>query len=88
VRDNGAGMTAAQLARAFEPFVEADPTISSRFGGTGIGLAMTRKLMDLLGGEIEATSTLGGGSCFVLTAPAIIEETRRQADEKQISTAA
>jgi signal transduction histidine kinase len=71
VKDTGLGMTQDQLARVFEPFVQADASISRRFGGTGLGLAITRKIMSLLGGEIEATSSEGHGSTFVLTLPAI-----------------
>jgi signal transduction histidine kinase len=71
VKDTGLGMTPDQLARVFEPFVQADASISRRFGGTGLGLAITRKIMSLLGGEIEATSSEGHGSTFVLTLPAI-----------------
>lgn len=87
VRDNGPGMTAAQLAQAFEPFVEAAAGASGRFGNAGIGLAMTRKLMTLLGGEIEATSQ-AGGTCFVLVVPATIEYPPRAEDDLQISAAA
>ncbi len=74
VRDTGIGMTPEQLGRLFEPFVQADQSISRRYGGTGLGLAITRKIMTLLGGTIEATSVEGEGSVFVLTAPIIVDE--------------
>ncbi|WP_395646202.1 ATP-binding protein [Terricaulis sp.] len=88
VRDNGRGMTAAELAQAFEPFVETAPDAPGRFGSAGIGLAMTRKLMALLGGEIKATSHRHGGSCFVLEAPATLDDALKRRDELQIDAAA
>jgi len=66
VRDTGIGMTPDALARIFEPFVQADEHWGRRYGGTGLGLALTRRLARLLGGDITASSALGEGSCFRL----------------------
>jgi signal transduction histidine kinase/CheY-like chemotaxis protein len=67
VTDTGIGMTEAQLGELFEPFHQADTTITRRFGGTGLGLSVSRRLARMLGGDLTATSTFGVGSCFELT---------------------
>ncbi|MEZ4451685.1 MAG: ATP-binding protein [Nannocystaceae bacterium] len=64
VRDTGIGIAPEHLPRLFERFVQADETISRRFGGTGLGLALTRRLCERLGGDITAASKLGVGSTF------------------------
>lgn len=70
VRDTGIGMTEDQMAGLFERFVQADATTTRRFGGTGLGLALTRALAAVLGGAIEVESTPGAGSVFTLVLPA------------------
>lgn len=69
VIDSGIGMTAEQLTRLFEPFVQADASISHRYGGSGLGLVLCRQLGRLLGGEIHVRSTAGVGSVFSLELP-------------------
>ncbi|MGC1547536.1 MAG: response regulator [Rhodanobacter sp.] len=70
VIDSGIGMSEAQLAQLFEPFSQADASISRRFGGSGLGLALCRQLSQLLGGHIDVQSTPGVGSIFTLEVPA------------------
>jgi signal transduction histidine kinase len=70
VSDNGIGIEAAALSGLFEAYIQADATISKRFGGTGMGLAITRKFCALLGGEIRVSSKLGEGSAFTIDIPA------------------
>jgi len=70
VRDTGIGMSAEQIERVFDPFVQADASTSRRFGGTGLGLAISRRIAWLLGGDLIVTSTLGDGSEFLFTATA------------------
>jgi PAS domain S-box-containing protein len=65
--DSGIGMTPEQLQRLFRPFNQADESITRKFGGTGLGLTISRQLAHLLGGEIEVKSELGVGSTFKLT---------------------
>ncbi len=69
VSDTGIGMSAAQLAQVFEPFVQADDSITRRYGGTGLGLSIASRLVQLMGGRLEASSRPGQGSCFRFAVP-------------------
>jgi PAS domain S-box-containing protein len=66
VADTGIGMTSDQAARLFQPFVQADASVSRRHGGTGLGLAITKGFAELMGGEIAVRSTPLEGSVFTL----------------------
>ncbi|MCP1726498.1 signal transduction histidine kinase/CheY-like chemotaxis protein/Tfp pilus assembly protein PilF [Natronospira proteinivora] len=69
VMDNGIGMTPEQTRRVFDSFTQADESISHRFGGTGLGLSVSRGLCQLLGGDISVKSQPGNGSRFTVTLP-------------------
>jgi signal transduction histidine kinase/CheY-like chemotaxis protein len=70
VSDTGIGMTPEQLGRLFQRFMQADETTTRQFGGTGLGLALSRAFAHMLGGEITVESTEGRGTCFTLRLPA------------------
>src|SRR5262245_31998966 len=69
VSDTGIGMTAEQQAELFEEFSQADATTAQRFGGTGLGLALSRKLARMMGGDVTVTSEPGKGSVFTVRLP-------------------
>jgi len=69
VRDSGIGMSPEQTERLFDKFVQADSSMSRRFGGAGLGLAICRQLCRAMGGRIGVESAPGEGSCFTVDLP-------------------
>jgi CheY-like chemotaxis protein len=65
--DQGIGMSPEEAARLFRPFTQADVSTTRQFGGTGLGLVITRSIARMLGGDVTVTSALGVGSTFTLT---------------------
>ncbi len=66
VKDTGIGMSPEQAARLFQPFTQADPSITRQYGGTGLGLALTRRFAQMLGGDVTVKSAPNIGSTFTL----------------------
>jgi PAS domain S-box-containing protein len=71
VRDTGMGMGAELMAQLFAPFQQGDSSTTRRFGGTGLGLTISRQLARLMGGELWVSSEVGQGSQFTLTLPCV-----------------
>lgn len=69
VRDTGIGIAPERLPHIFDSFTQADASTTRRFGGTGLGTTISKQLVELMGGRIEVSSTLGEGSCFEFELP-------------------
>jgi signal transduction histidine kinase len=69
VADTGIGLTAEQQAKLFQEFTQADSLTARRYGGTGLGLALSRKLARMMGGDVTVTSEMGKGSVFTVRLP-------------------
>jgi signal transduction histidine kinase/ActR/RegA family two-component response regulator len=74
VTDSGSGISEADLARLFQPFTQVDASSTRRFGGTGLGLTIARRMANIMGGDITVDSEVGRGSCFTLTVEAEVVE--------------
>ncbi|PWI34141.1 hybrid sensor histidine kinase/response regulator [Vibrio albus] len=91
VQDTGIGIPSNTINLLFQPFKQADGTITRQFGGTGLGLAITKKLLELMKGSIEVNSIEGDGSCFIVSIPMVLPsqniefDINKEVDEKQNS---
>jgi signal transduction histidine kinase len=78
VKDTGIGMTAEQLDKVFEAFTQADNSTTRKYGGTGLGLTITKKFCNVLGGSIEANSLVGQGSEFIIRLPTFYKKVTKK----------
>jgi signal transduction histidine kinase len=73
VADTGIGMTAEQMAKLFQEFSQASSATASKYGGTGLGLVISRRFCRMMGGDITVASEPGHGSTFTIRLPRIVE---------------
>jgi len=83
VKDSGIGMTPQQMGRIFDSFSQADDSTTRNYGGTGLGLTITRKFCELMGGTIDVTSNYGEGSEFSIEIPRTVVAETSGEDEVQ-----
>jgi PAS domain S-box-containing protein len=88
VRDSGVGISPAALDTIFNPFTQEDGSTSRKYGGTGLGLTISRRLAELMGGSITVDSTQGVGSCFSVTLPFSVGTSSISAQEASSKTTA
>jgi signal transduction histidine kinase len=90
VEDSGIGIAEDDLPKLFQDFGQVSASTSSKYGGTGLGLAVSQKLCALMGGGISVTSEVGHGSSFVVRLPAVVtvEEASVDADDEAVEIAA
>ncbi len=74
VSDTGIGLTREQTQRLFQSFSQADASTARRYGGSGLGLVISRRLTEMMGGEIRLESELGRGSVFTVRLPRVVPE--------------
>ena len=72
VADTGIGMTAEQMGKLFQEFSQASSTTASKYGGTGLGLVISRRFCQMMGGDITVTSAPGRGSTFTIRLPRLV----------------
>ncbi len=88
VKDTGIGMTPEQMSRLFRAFTQADNSTARRYGGSGLGLALTKQFCEMLGGTVSVESEPGKGSCFTIELPAKTpSQTKTAAEAAQSSSA-
>ena len=74
VTDTGIGMNAEQLGKVFEEFTQAESSTSKDYGGTGLGLPISKKMTEMMGGVMEVESEEGRGTTFSITIPIVVQE--------------
>jgi signal transduction histidine kinase len=73
IADTGIGMTPEQMGRLFQEFSQASSTTASKYGGTGLGLVISRRFCQMMGGDITVESEPGRGSTFTIRLPRIVD---------------
>jgi signal transduction histidine kinase/CheY-like chemotaxis protein len=87
VKDQGPGIAPEVQARLFRPFEQADASTTRRFGGSGLGLALSRQLIEAMGGSLTLRSVLGEGSVFVIDLPLVVAQGAGEVTKAPAATA-
>ncbi len=87
VRDTGIGISKQQMEKLFQPFTQADASTTRKYGGTGLGLSLTRRYCRLMGGDVTVVSNPGQGSTFTLKLPAKVEPTTATVHNEKAASA-
>ena len=74
VIDTGIGMNEKQIGKVFEEFTQAESSTSKDYGGTGLGLPISKQMTEMMGGKIEVKSKEGKGTTFSITIPIVVQE--------------
>jgi signal transduction histidine kinase/CheY-like chemotaxis protein len=80
VADTGIGLSPEQIVKLFQDFTQADASTTRKFGGTGLGLALTRRFCQMMGGDVTVHSVPGEGSIFTIKLPAVVSEAKPEAE--------
>jgi signal transduction histidine kinase len=86
ISDTGIGMTEQQVQKLFQPFFQADSSISRRFGGTGLGLSLTKRFCEMLGGTLTVRSAIEQGSTFTMRLPMTCDRTASPSRQRKPRT--
>ena len=86
VSDSGPGISDEDQARLFQPFTQLDASSTRRFGGTGLGLTIARRMANIMHGDIDVQSTVGKGSTFTFTVEAEVVEWEARAETPEVET--
>jgi len=81
IADTGIGMSNQQVEKVFQPFTQADEKTTRKFGGTGLGLTITKMFAEMMGGDINLTSEEGKGTTFTVTIPLVVVDKKKQNTE-------
>jgi signal transduction histidine kinase/CheY-like chemotaxis protein len=88
VIDTGIGMTPEQVKKLFQEFTQADSSTTRKYGGTGLGLTISRHFCRMMGGDVSVTSDYGKGSVFLVRLPAVVRKTKGDTQEQPTLTPA
>ena len=78
VSDSGIGMTPEQIGKLFKAFSQADSSTTRKYGGTGLGLNITKQFCEMMGGDVTVESEVGKGSTFIIDLPATVKENKQE----------
>ncbi len=87
VSDTGIGMTSEQVERLFQPFTQVDSSTTRKYGGTGLGLTITKRFCQMMGGNISVKSELGQGSTFTIELPTYVRDPKAESPSQVTESA-